>query len=518
MSVFKEALKLKSESTSPEFRLELILGALGLSLGDYGDTIHEFIGDTSLEPGFRAAIIFLAIKGRYPTAAQVEKIVALLNAGDGEKAIIKLRASASFGDRRRLLLPVDEILVDVTRYSRTSEISGIPRVVKNLITSSPFEGSSHGVWSDLVFGPVQLSSSGFVYFHKAVWGKLRNSHYLYYFLRKFYFSKSISVLQRGSMIHLLKILKKLGVGRILLRLVDTRAPRVCYIINPRRLVIPEVPDVYNSELLRVWIDNININESICIVHDLLPLTHPHFFPEHAFAEHQEYLKLLQSCKTLVVGTPLLAEDLRERLQLPESNTRIKCIPLPVNLSPKGPSSQIQVDPRLTFIGGYQERKGLKELVDFLEVHDNLTIKFDVAVVGSPNLLRGHEEAQLFSRVNQEKNIYEVHQSLMDSELADLIQSSSAIIYISSAEGYGLPILEALSLGVPVVAQRTPLNEHFASKYGGIHLVSKPYSLHDLHALNEIAEQGPLWQNLKKSIKTSHLPVNVEKWAHELLLA
>jgi len=510
------ALALKSGRHNPEFRLELIFEVFGISKHAYPAGISDFVRDPALKPGLRSAITFLAIKGRYPSAAQVEDVVALLEATEFDKAIEKILRGTSFRDTRRLLVPSNEMLIDVTRYSRTSEMSGIPRVVRNLITSTAAKDASFGVWSDQVLGPVQISILGSVHFGKAVWGNLRGSHYLYFILRKLYFSKSSAIAHNKLISKILKLMNRMLFGRFLLRMVDIQAPRVGYIIGPQNLMIPEVPDAVNSELLRVWIDNVELKNTRCIVHDLLPLTHPQFFPKHAFSEHQEYLKLLNSCDTLVVGTPVLAEELRNSLDTNSADSRIECLPLPVSLKSNSESITLQDVPRLTFSGGYQARKGLKFLVDFLDTCDKSSIHFKVAVVGSPNLLSGREEDLLFSRIMKRQDIFEVHESLHDSMLADLIKTSAAILYISGAEGYGLPVLEALSLGVPVIAAGTPVNLHFSSEYGGIHLLSEKLSLQDLDALNEIARRGELWQSLKSSINTSRLPCDVEKWARDFL--
>jgi glycosyltransferase involved in cell wall biosynthesis len=43
----------------------------------------------------------------------------------------------------------------------------------------------------------------------------------------------------------------------------------------------------------------------------------------------------------------------------------------------------------------------------------------------------------------------------DNELAEHLRNARALLFPSQAEGYGLPLLEALSLGVPVLASPLP---------------------------------------------------------------
>jgi len=507
---------LKSGRLSEDSRFELVLEVFGVDKAGYTTGLNDFVRDLSHSPGFRSAIVYLAIKGRYPDSKQIQNLIALLQNAKFDEAVAGIRRRSSYRDSRRLLVPAPGNLVDVTRYSRTAEMSGIPRVVKSFATSNPVKGSDFGVWSDQVFGPVQITKEGFVYFNRRVWGNARNAHQFYFLIRKLFFSKSPKLAKMKFLGLFLKALRRLLFGRLLLKMVDIHAPKACYIINPINFIIPEVPDGANSELLRIWIENTSLQKVRCIVHDLLPLTHPEYFPRHAFGEHEEYVKLLSACTTLIVGTPILASELAEKLELPEANSRIKVLPLPVNLKSHGSVAANENLPLLTFVGGYQARKGLKGLVDYLESFKGSEIKFNVAVVGAPNLLSGHDEGRLYSRLLKQPDIYRMQDSLSDSDFADLIKSSAAVLYVSTAEGYGLPVLEALSLGVPVIATKTPVNEHFSERYGGIHLLETPYSSEDLIALNEIAQRGPLWQTLRASIKAETLPLDVETWARDLL--
>jgi glycosyltransferase involved in cell wall biosynthesis len=50
----------------------------------------------------------------------------------------------------------------------------------------------------------------------------------------------------------------------------------------------------------------------------------------------------------------------------------------------------------------------------------------------------------------------VHDGVSDEEYADLLRSATALVHASRDEGFGIPLLEAMSLGVPVVVADTAI--------------------------------------------------------------
>jgi glycosyltransferase involved in cell wall biosynthesis len=49
-----------------------------------------------------------------------------------------------------------------------------------------------------------------------------------------------------------------------------------------------------------------------------------------------------------------------------------------------------------------------------------------------------------------------HDGVSDDEYADLLRSATALVHASHDEGFGIPLLEAMSLGVPVVVSDIPI--------------------------------------------------------------
>ncbi len=65
-----------------------------------------------------------------------------------------------------------------------------------------------------------------------------------------------------------------------------------------------------------------------------------------------------------------------------------------------------------------------------------------------------------------------HNGVSDEEYEDLLRTSTALVTLSRAEGYGLPMIEAMALGTPVVASDIPI---FREVSGGAALLADPDS-------------------------------------------
>ncbi len=77
--------------------------------------------------------------------------------------------------------------------------------------------------------------------------------------------------------------------------------------------------------------------------------------------------------------------------------------------------------------------------------------------------------------------------LDDATLAGLYRRSLALVFPSLYEGFGIPVVEAMSVGCPVVASRIPTTEEVADE---VPIYFEPGRLESLHAaLTTVAEGG-----------------------------
>jgi glycosyltransferase involved in cell wall biosynthesis len=153
---------------------------------------------------------------------------------------------------------------------------------------------------------------------------------------------------------------------------------------------------------------------------------------------------LRRADRIVVGSKWTRADLVERYEIPEQ----KVVVTPYGVDPAfgmdGPTRD--GGSYMLFVGGLQPRKDPTTAVDALAKLDpHLRLVFAGPALRKSRELVDHvRELRLSSRV-------EFTGYVRKSELAALYRGAACLVLPSLYEGFGLPILEAMASGTPVVA-------------------------------------------------------------------
>ncbi|RAF51964.1 glycosyltransferase family 1 protein, partial [Burkholderia multivorans] len=70
-------------------------------------------------------------------------------------------------------------------------------------------------------------------------------------------------------------------------------------------------------------------------------------------------------------------------------------------------------------------------------------------------IEGRREAQLRALIPDRARVV-FHRGVSDEEYADLLAEATALVTASRAEGFGLPVIEAMAKGVPVAVSDIPI--------------------------------------------------------------
>lgn len=115
--------------------------------------------------------------------------------------------------------------------------------------------------------------------------------------------------------------------------------------------------------------------------------------------------------------------------------------------------------RLTFlmVSTIEPRKNHTYLLDCFEQLWQQGVEVNLLFIGKV----GWEVASLMKRINnhsQRNQHFFVMHDANDAELAYAYEHSTALVFPSHAEGFGLPIIEALEHGLPVIASDIPVHK------------------------------------------------------------
>jgi glycosyltransferase involved in cell wall biosynthesis len=211
-----------------------------------------------------------------------------------------------------------------------------------------------------------------------------------------------------------------------------------------------------------WLDHRPDVQPVFLVHDLLPLDVPEYFPqgyERRFGRRVE--TIIRWARAIITTTTQVAR----RIESEYRDRRLA--PVPIHVEPlASPLEQareigegdagIHGRPYFVVISTIEPRKNHPLLIQVwraLIQQGKQTPR--LVIVGK----RGWGSEQTFRELDLapdlRQHVIEVP-SLPSPHLRSLIRNARALLMPSFAEGYGLPIVEALSLGTPVVCSDIPV--------------------------------------------------------------
>ena len=101
-------------------------------------------------------------------------------------------------------------------------------------------------------------------------------------------------------------------------------------------------------------------------------------------------------------------------------------------------------PFFLFVGSLHPRKNLKRLIEAFELFRKENNNFDLVIVG--------EEMWSSNKIDSsEKNVIHFTGHLSLDELSKVMASASIFTFVPYFEGFGLPLVEAMKSGVPILA-------------------------------------------------------------------
>ena len=217
--------------------------------------------------------------------------------------------------------------------------------------------------------------------------------------------------------------------------------------------------IMGSNWLNRWLERSPSVAAIFLLHDVIPITNPEFTYPTTTVRHRRYVtRLTKSANTIIANSKFTYECLKEfafaeDLRLPE----VEVAPLGVDdCFVTGGALAPSKTPYFVFIATIEPRKNH---IMLLQVWQRLVAKLGPAC---PKLLligrRGWENENALDLLERSvmlrKYVLECS-NVPDQLLVKILVGARAALFPSHVEGYGLPLSEALSVGVPVICSDLP---------------------------------------------------------------
>jgi glycosyltransferase involved in cell wall biosynthesis len=197
--------------------------------------------------------------------------------------------------------------------------------------------------------------------------------------------------------------------------------------------------------------------TVLTVHDLAILRYPEAFPRwHRLYGTTGLTRTLRAADAVVAVSELTRDEVIELAGVPDERIRVVRNGVDTVFTTEGP---VAPGDYVLAVATLEPRKNLPRAVEAARLAG-----VELRVVGS----RGWGGVDVPGWVGE----------IPDSELAALYRGARAVLYPSLYEGFGLPVLEALACGTPVVTSRETAMEEIA---GGAAILIDPHDVESIAA-------------------------------------
>ena len=248
---------------------------------------------------------------------------------------------------------------------------------------------------------------------------------------------------------------------------------------------------------------------ITTIHDLIPLKLPHLTLDNKRFFKELINISLQESHCIVTVSESTKKDIIELFNYPEEKIHVTYQPTIFRKIDSTNNNilekyQLEKNNYILFVGAIEPKKNVQRII---EAYQQLRLKQPLVIIGKKAWLWQEEL----------KNINTSSVILLDyvskQELQYFYQGATCFIFPSLYEGFGLPVLEAMSFGTPVITSNISSLPEVA---GDAALYVDPYNTQDIaEKLNYLINNNELREKLSKATQQRAKIFTMEKYLQKI---
>lgn len=263
--------------------------------------------------------------------------------------------------------------------------------------------------------------------------------------------------------------------------------------------------------------NVKAKKVICTVHDFSFRLHPSWHPKERLDYFDENFHLVKKADHIITGSNFTKKEIIDYMQIPQDKISVIYHGVNHELYKPYPQDELQDTkakfslPKkfLLFVGSIEPRKNLL----FLLMAYNLLSREEkdelpLILVG----FKGWENKEIMQEIEKNQEYIRYLGFVTDTELAHIYNLATIFIYPSLYEGFGLPPLEAMACGTPVIVSNVA---SLPEVCGDAALYIEPMDLQDIKdKILTLLGDEKLREKLSKKSKAQAALFSWEKAAQE----
>lgn len=262
-------------------------------------------------------------------------------------------------------------------------------------------------------------------------------------------------------------------------------------------------DIYHVPQNGIGLNDIIKCKKIVTVHDLIPYIMPETVGKGYLIKFlKEMPNIIENSDGIITVSNYSKKDILKFFPIDEKKIYVTHLAADKQFKPLDKEKCIKLTtekyniktPFILYLGGFSERKNVHSLIKaFSKVYNNLDKEYKLVIVGSYRD-SSQKLIKLVEKLNMTNNILFTG-FVSQAELPIFYNACEAFVYPSTYEGFGLPPLEAMNCGTPVITSNVTSIPEVVGDAG---ILINPYDISNLTtAIGNLLSNESLRNELSK---------------------